>query len=647
MKELLKKVRSRLHNDLHDRLNLMQKQNDTLHGHMSILQTQCDELRSCIDNLQKSHDEQFIKINQSLLKQEYMTFRYMYKEAKLPKLALYRPKYPYGEIAVVRGGSSLEAFSNQQYLHHTCLLGLQVLSTYPVQTDSSGVSYVFGGIARWKDKLIVGPDDIKEYGFAAEELRESVGEFELLICDGQKQELSTDFFGLCKWYYFKSSNEVFAASTSYHLLLLVLKQIGVKMRLNTDKVLGGMAFFNPASAMSFTEIIANVRATLEHPKFEYVRCDLTGGLDSRAVLAAALTLPESLLDKLRIMSLPHANYSEDFKIANAIVNHYGLKWDDIPSKVSFDVTGIDSGLVCQANQSAWLGVYYLADYVPPPSKLEKAIRMNGFCGEMLLRSMHDLYIPSDHKNELDDKEILNNIGLDLKADIDYSSHAGRKFNEYLKRSISSLPGETIYEKLDLFYLYFRNRHQCRTKYTPISPTWAVLQSKAALRAKRMYVRKHGDSKLNYDIIAMLNPELAIFPFDTKKKSQNFHEYKNRLFVDCPAKKLELDHDTTAWKESKNKKPIQYLPDEASVKKIEEETRKWYMSERTLLSALKYVLDYSEDFEELGFPIWQFFTKDRYTKKYNFHMHTDNMRINRILSAYWQIRIIQDSDSHAE
>jgi len=224
-------------------------------------------------------------INLTVLR-DYAQWRTKSKPKKLPKLALYRPNYPYGEMAVVHregasiqnpsdlshahsgAGPTLAAFAAAQNMQWHELGEASIVGTLDLLTDREGTQYMFSGLARWKDKLVLGVNDIKTYGIAVSELREATGEFELLTYDGKRLELSTDFFGMCQWYYYKADG-LFVGATSYHLLLLTLKELGVQMRLDVRKVAAGMAFFGGFCENSFIERM-DVEGCFEVPPDERI-----------------------------------------------------------------------------------------------------------------------------------------------------------------------------------------------------------------------------------------------------------------------------------------------------------------------------------------------------------------------------------------
>ena len=628
---------------------------------------------------------------------EYRVFREEYPAEKLPKLALFKPKHPYGEIAVIydaRPGAQSEdrlaGFCEQEGFSSLDMNGAIVLTTLEPQTDKNGARYIFSGITRWQDKLIVGASDIEKHGIAASELREGIGEFELLLFDGQKLELSTDYFGMCQWYYYKSDDGIFVAATSYHLLLLTLKALGTKLRLNTKKVIAGMAFFWFACESSFTEemdieqcyelpleqriviqqdsapafentsfyqkarihepyteetyekylyqvkdeIIMNVRAAFEHPGFEYILCDLTGGLDSRTVLAAVTNLPDSLTQKARINT--YSGSVDDIEVANTIVNAFGLKWDDIPREKTYDGIGIFGEALHQVPQSHNLGTYYSNYMLPKYFENKNTLNFTGGFGDALYH--HACYLIDYSKS---DHEILEQFRQSI--DVPQTSNASGLFLEYLQNSILQMPGKTIKEKLELFYIYYHNRHHFKTKYVKQSLRWMPLQSKAAFQCYLMCLGHGLDDRFEFDMISIMNPLLANFPYEGGK-GDRYNKYlashPDSLYrKGYPRVDMALDRNTDKWEETIRKSI--FLPDRETVERRCKETRAWYKNEQTMLSALKEFLDHSEEFEELGLPLYRYFVSDRHEKQFDKGYHVKEMRINRLLSAYWQIRLIED------
>jgi hypothetical protein len=205
--------------------------------------------------------------------------------------------------------------------------------------------WLFTGIAFSQGRLVFGADDQP----VPEELEEQYGEFSLVRFRGENIEFGTDYFGFGKWYYFFGDTH-FAAATSYHLLLLLLKACDLPLEMDVRRSMAnlsdtgfgftfGQTFSRhmdvkntyvslPIEKLTFRpkeyqlsrdrlplydlvtrheawdedayehailqgreEICSNLRAVLQSEHFDNVVIDLSGGFDSRVVYAAMTTLP--------------------------------------------------------------------------------------------------------------------------------------------------------------------------------------------------------------------------------------------------------------------------------------------------------------------------------------------------------------------
>ena len=151
----------------------------------------------------------------------------------------------------------------------------------------------------------------------------------------------------------------------------------------------------------------------------------------------------------------------------------------------------------------------------------------------------------------------------------------------------------------------------------------------------MYFTYQIDDKIQYDLIYLLNPLLANFTYEGSH-NKNINDLKNNLHF---FHSVNITPNNNLSNFNDNLK-IEHIPDENTVNLKLESIRAWYMNEKTLLSALKTILEYSDNFDELGLTLYRYFTSERYTETYNYHLHTQNMRINKLLSLYYQLKIIK-------
>lgn len=189
---------------------------------------------------------------------EYEKFRKEYQGINLPKLALTIPQYPYAETVVIKcknatdKNQDISALCAENGLNRFSVCGADCLTSSTLKIDSCGKCYIFSGIARYRDKFIIGHNDIGKHDIDIDNVKESVGCFSLAVFkDNNCIEFSADYFGSQILFYYKSDN-ITAVSTSYHLLLLTLKSYDEKLRLDEEKVIAAQSYFGAAFELGFT-----------------------------------------------------------------------------------------------------------------------------------------------------------------------------------------------------------------------------------------------------------------------------------------------------------------------------------------------------------------------------------------------------------
>ena len=227
---------------------------------------------------------------------------------------------------------------------------ITILSTLQCKQDRLGKKYLFGGRSfhQATKQLVIGDADVSRFGIDAHSLKEDCGEFHLVEIDDDKVTFSADYYGIQQLFYYDSDG-LYVIATSYHLLLLVLKTLGVDLSIDisrsrhmlqeTDTFAsdisiemrhcatnspcerfeiddGGVSIvrneplFNQLYdkgnefddleyarlvAQGRDEVVSNVGMVFEYPDFDKVVVDLSGGFDSRIVFAAATVLPQTLV----------------------------------------------------------------------------------------------------------------------------------------------------------------------------------------------------------------------------------------------------------------------------------------------------------------------------------------------------------------
>jgi len=628
---------------------------------------------------------------------KYQKFRDKFKNIKTPPLGLYKPKYPYRECAIVHSSKEVEvgglsAFAEKEKMHFTILNKTAVISFGKLKKDKNGLCYFFSGITKWKDKLIYGFKDIKSNDISVTDLKEGIGEFDLLTFDGESIECSTDYFGICKWYYYKGDDGYFVAATSYHLLILTLKSLNIKMKLNIKKVSAAMGFFSAIAETNFTEemdmencyelpptfkiiissgeevlleenslhqaitnpptyseenyeehlllvkedLISNMRVLLEHPNFERIVIELSGGLDSRIVLAAAMNLPEHLTRKIRITS--YSSETEGYRIANGIIDYYGLRWNDSPIERKVPKSRSKNKL-SQSPISHNLGNYWLTGtrernpYLVKHENVEATIYTTGIMGEVLYRPF---YTWCNYDRGID----YLASSLVSAVDIGKETNAGKYLKHYITETLNSFPPKGLIEKMETHYLFYRNRHHCSKKYSP-TPYWIPLQSKIAFDCRTMRYRAGKfDRKFAFDLLALLDPFLVNFPYESEENNEFLLEWRLQRSEEFL---LDIKPSFEIEKTPRLSRKIYYDSSKEDFIAFGKELMKKYESKYTLLTALNTFLNYSEEFEEFGKVIYQLLVgitpraeqKARYAS-----LFVAGIRKRRLFSIYQQIKLIE-------
>src|SRR5699024_7527695 len=128
------------------------------------------------------------------------------------------------------------------------------------------------------------------------------------------------------------------------------------------------------------EIVENLRVSLEHPTFESVRVDLTGGLDAR-LLFTALAQLQDYKEKIHIHTADVAGSPHDLVISRALTRETGFNYDTLPR----ETRPIASTTSLLENISYNLGSYYGIRPESRRSRLRNTLRINGFYGEACAR----------------------------------------------------------------------------------------------------------------------------------------------------------------------------------------------------------------------------------------------------------------------
>jgi hypothetical protein len=166
------------------------------------------------------------------LRGEYKNFLDIPINISNEKLLKFQPSYPYSDIACISFNGNLVDLSSIQNDFDIQVFNNQGLGTTLIIGSSdlpNGITTAFSGIAKTDSKLVFGSNDL----FRAPSV-DDIGNFSYISLDRNRIDIGNDYFGISKLYYYFNAG-YFVVANSYHLLLILLKKIGLSLEFNSKK----------------------------------------------------------------------------------------------------------------------------------------------------------------------------------------------------------------------------------------------------------------------------------------------------------------------------------------------------------------------------------------------------------------------------
>ena len=616
-----------------------------------------------------------------------------------PDLKLMLPKHPYGETAIIFGvpQNKFKTFADEYNFNISSFSGGTVVSTSPV--NWGGALYVFNGcvFSRNKNKeriFLKGDKEVAEKIIEVKDLCHELGDFQLLISEGNTIHLSTDYFGLSKWFYYHVDG-IFTAATSFHMLVLVLKESGVKLEINTDValnyfsrnieykcylytydtfikdvyycsavndikyivsenrlVLENTPFYhdqvdvdeyNEELYLEYLhkakdELVENMKAIYNHAEIDNVIVDITDGLDSRTNVAVISILPENLKQKTRLWTIRQentplntgTNYVEDFKTACGIANLLDINFVDLPIDLTVSELRGENTL-SNSDVSTSLGTMFIKR------------RVNWLNSMSYSNSVHLSGGNGESNNgtasygtftwELEDNF---DIWYEKKTSLIDDNNIFVYGKTILKNVLDSFPSKYLQTKLDLLYTNFRNSFHNTQKYNSTF-TFLSIQSICAYRAKKLMQTKQGFPfvSFHHDLLTEISPVVSNFPYFSKKQHKRF-SISEKVRVTKNDFNRNVNYDTVRYDNCVPKRPTRYLPDKETYEKqlaiAKEKTgdANFYDDERKYFLLLKKVVEHIPELRQFS---------DKFVSLY---MTSNTVRVNTtnlLMDLYYLIKII--------
>lgn len=592
-------------------------------------------------------------------------------ENDLAPIPLFRYEHPFDNIAFVHHVSDLDQTNLDQFAkvhgfrvercHEENWQNLTVLSQQEPGEDPDGVRYVFSGITRNAEQLLLGAGDLHDAGQRISGIRNQIGEFHMLSWNDRAITFEHDYIGQGHLYYYQK-DDIFVGANGLHLLCLVLNALGIKLTVNERHAkgkffsttypfeidFGPQTDFNniyrvsvydriqidkSGSHLSRTElwhdnkdghldddlyetllyeatqdIIDNIGIALKHPKFDNVVCELSAGIDSRIVYSALTNLPIS--EKVRI----HTRPGREESIAAQINNLYGYRWNDLGQDVSREVDA--RGERPLTSHSVFMDGYFIESMHKVRRNYRKpTLILTGHGGEAFSRAMSvDGFFARSFRGEFPD-DIKSMTDLEEQLIRWVGNHqvwfdAGDKyFLERLEASLSESPSQSLNKRFIDLYVSQRNPFIGGSVYRGAmsAPQWRPLQSKTLFRLRSLWLQRKSDFRLQFDLVRSLNPLISEVPYEdpvNTLRKKEFSSYRPDFGLLAP---IEFDSQRESLAVARNvaDEESRILPDKATFEALTKSVSAYEESADSFLEPLSVILRIAPEFEEMGLPLYTY------------------------------------------
>jgi len=412
---------------------------------------------------------------------------------------------------------------------------------------------------------------------------ETCGDFLSMVFTTDHVEFHSDYFGTSSWYEYKNDNMHVVAS-SFLLAIQIAIALKCRLALNIETIdadlcsltqpfqqhlldklqLLGFTVLSPnkilillntggfllqqsqlgldiAQPPRFTiqnyhallanagnEIMNNCRAIIRHHEFEVVACDISGGLDSRLVLAAFLSIPE-YQEKLRLRTAPssRAPSPNDEETALLVAKATNVPWDTSPRTVigRCSHAHLTSNLV-----RACFGIYWLRNLSSTFSR-GNYVSVGGTQLDDIARDYVTKAWAITHEQVDNPEEIAISL---VKQVFKWRGRATMKASPYtgvdtIAQAWGDLPGDESEKASQIF-----NYHRARVHGSGLIPAWfgEIRMNPGPTRSlfllRLMSARILGQTHAQMNLLNILNPKLAKIPYGDKRYNEEFQHYFGQL-----------------------------------------------------------------------------------------------------------------------
>ena len=602
------------------------------------------------------------------------------------KLELFQPAKPFENFAVilskqkVRKEDIKKKLPNKFYYKQENENEIKVLIITSEKWKKEN-NVFFSGYGIIDHQIIVGNIEANEK--VKENIYEGIGNFTFLEKQGNKIIIGKDYFGLGRIFYY-NTDEYTVIANEYHLLLLILSGLKIRMELDETIVASNLAYYkglffeqhlskkmevkgvlqlplesyiyiedgrislqNPSMLSMLKEnfdkknyeielkeaaeeIKNNIAILYQSSKFKNLLVDVTGGLDSRIVFSA-ITSMEDKEKKFQIYTFDDKR-TKDITVSIPLCNLFEYPYDTVPVKKELKDIKTEEKI----SRSLNMGIYYYRDFYRSRIYARNTARLMGGGGEAVARPYYTRFLLDDSISSIFQEEKfveelferkLENALLPHEKGIENCIHI---FAEELSNTI----GDTPLQEFENSYIFLRSGPHFSHKrvITEGLLEWHPIFSKKLffLKQKTFYLFKN--SKLAFDLIKYFNPILVELPYEKEINNTEYRMIKKQLIskeTEINPEKIEWNIEDTKWKEANvaKERVTKYID-----KKNISANREFYY--QGIKNAFRFCMNHSSESlkNAIGLPIfhWLEINKDSevdlktiYNKMYSL---ADQMRI---------------------
>ncbi|WP_125459786.1 hypothetical protein [Stutzerimonas stutzeri] len=300
------------------------------------------------------------------------------------------------------------------------------------------------------------------------------------------------------------------------------------------------------------EVKNNIKRIFELAPPGEIVLDLSGGKDSRMVLAAAKAVlpPEKL--KLYAKDVPGSN---DLNIACLIASRYDLEFYDLQPN---EMATISLSEAFDLWRSYYFGEYHALG-LPSFSSLGKSrlTHLSGGCGEVVTSTAKVNWLRKLADGEANYKDFFVRAIDKYCGKVDknlfvHKENALRLYSSFF----SELEASDVDHALNRFYLEFRNRVHFGLKglvnYHDAEYVFPLMSRSLYLASLELTEEDRTAGRLVFDFISSLDEELALVPYDSNfpsaESKSNYRNFADLNETDLAALKVKKDQ----WHEAQRR-----------------------------------------------------------------------------------------------